>query len=304
MSDTGLTPGAMRALESAGRIAWSAGASSAEPVHLLWALSLDETRASELLGQCGINVELLATHFPGSSNSSDSPSEPAPVPIPLSQLLSNVIRAARDLAMQLGADDAAGTEHLLNALATVDPAIAEFFRVVGFNSLELHERLQQSSVAAKPIAPEFDIRWTEPTESNHTDTLRTLDAAANRAREGLRVIEDFVRFSLDDAHLSRLLKELRHELTERLSDLDRLSRRRVNKPDCCRSTSLSRIAAASKRPFARSTSFPNCCSATRRMRRSAKNPRTRRSPARDWPTRICRRISNKCATGSTRSRRR
>ncbi len=222
MSDTGLTPGAMRALESAGRIAWSAGASSAEPVHLLWALSLDETRASELLGQCGINVELLATHFPGSSNSSDSPSEPAPVPIPLSQLLSNVIRAARDLAMQLGADDAAGTEHLLNALATVDPAIAEFFRVVGFNSLELHERLQQSSVAAKPIAPEFDIRWTEPTESNHTDTLRTLDAAANRAREGLRVIEDFVRFSLDDAHLSRLLKELRHELTERLSDLDRL----------------------------------------------------------------------------------
>ena len=26
------------------------------------------------------------------------------------------------------------------------------------------------------------------------DTLRTLDAAANRAREGLRVVEDFVRF--------------------------------------------------------------------------------------------------------------
>ncbi|HLQ47287.1 MAG TPA: thiamine phosphate synthase, partial [Planctomycetaceae bacterium] len=47
-------------------------------------------------------------------------------------------------------------------------------------------------------------------------------AAANRCREGLRVIEDFVRFSLDDAHLSRLLKELRHELTQRLCDLDRL----------------------------------------------------------------------------------
>ncbi|MFP6763590.1 MAG: thiamine phosphate synthase, partial [Planctomycetaceae bacterium] len=44
-------------------------------------------------------------------------------------------------------------------------------------------------------------------------TLRILDAAANRAREGLRVVEDFVRLILDDAHLSRQLKELRHQLS-------------------------------------------------------------------------------------------
>lgn len=50
-----------------------------------------------------------------------------------------------------------------------------------------------------------------------TDTFRILDAAANRTREGLRVIEDFVRFGLDDAHLSRYLKESRHELTSILS---------------------------------------------------------------------------------------
>ena len=221
MSDTGLTPGAMRALDGAGRIAWSAGASSAEPVHLLWALSLDETRASEMLGQCGISVELLNEYFSGPSELPDNPFEPPPVPIPVSPQLSAVVRAARDLAMQLGVDDGAGTEHLLTALSIIDATIADFFRQVGFDAPGLHERLQQSAVAAKPIAPEFDIHWTEPAESDRTDTLRTLDAAANRAREGLRVVEDFVRFSLDDAHLSRLLKELRHELTERLSDLDR-----------------------------------------------------------------------------------
>lgn len=44
--------------------------------------------------------------------------------------------------------------------------------------------------------------------------LRILDAASNRAREGLRVIEDFVRFVLDDAHLTRKLKQWRHDLTE------------------------------------------------------------------------------------------
>ncbi len=44
--------------------------------------------------------------------------------------------------------------------------------------------------------------------------LRIIDAAANRATEGLRVVEDFTRFVLADAHLTRLVKELRHDLAE------------------------------------------------------------------------------------------
>lgn len=43
--------------------------------------------------------------------------------------------------------------------------------------------------------------------------LRLLDANANRAREGLRVIEDYARFVLNDAGLQGDLKSLRHELT-------------------------------------------------------------------------------------------
>lgn len=45
---------------------------------------------------------------------------------------------------------------------------------------------------------------------------RILDAAANRAGEGLRVVEEYVRFGLDDVYLSRLLKECRHELSAAL----------------------------------------------------------------------------------------
>ncbi|MCY2993462.1 MAG: thiamine phosphate synthase [Planctomycetota bacterium] len=44
-----------------------------------------------------------------------------------------------------------------------------------------------------------------------TSVLRILDANVNRATEGLRVLEEYVRFVLDDAHLSRLCKELRHD---------------------------------------------------------------------------------------------
>lgn len=43
--------------------------------------------------------------------------------------------------------------------------------------------------------------------------LRLLDANANRAREALRVVEDYARFVLDDADFSRALKKLRHDLT-------------------------------------------------------------------------------------------
>ena len=42
--------------------------------------------------------------------------------------------------------------------------------------------------------------------------LRVIDAAANRAGEGLRAVEDYVRFVLDDRHLTGLCKELRHDL--------------------------------------------------------------------------------------------
>src|SRR5678815_1018977 len=42
--------------------------------------------------------------------------------------------------------------------------------------------------------------------------LRLLDANANRAREALRVVEDYARFVLDDAATSGALKEIRHDL--------------------------------------------------------------------------------------------
>ncbi len=45
---------------------------------------------------------------------------------------------------------------------------------------------------------------------------RIIDANANRAREALRVVEEFVRFELDDAWLSSALKSLRHDLASAL----------------------------------------------------------------------------------------
>ena len=61
-----------------------------------------------------------------------------------------------------------------------------------------------------------------------TPLVRMIDACINRATEGLRVVEDFARFLLDDPHLTALSKDLRHELTAALAAIpagDRLAAR-------------------------------------------------------------------------------
>ncbi|MCF7958505.1 MAG: thiamine phosphate synthase [Phycisphaerae bacterium] len=49
--------------------------------------------------------------------------------------------------------------------------------------------------------------------------LRLIDANFNRAREGLRCMEDFARFLLNDAHLSSLVKQSRHDLSQIIAQL-------------------------------------------------------------------------------------
>ena len=60
--------------------------------------------------------------------------------------------------------------------------------------------------------------------------LRLLDANYNRGREALRLLEDYARFVLDDPHLSKKAKQLRHELSKSLSEIpevDRLAARDI-----------------------------------------------------------------------------
>ncbi len=53
---------------------------------------------------------------------------------------------------------------------------------------------------------------TKPADYSSEGVLRVLDACLNRAREGLRVLEDCARFVLNDAISTEQLKSLRHEL--------------------------------------------------------------------------------------------
>ncbi len=73
---------------------------------------------------------------------------------------------------------------------------------------ELYSRLESDIEAAAatsgpgPGTPAESAVQRSAIAPQQTALLRVLDAAANRAREGLRVVEDYVRFVLDDRHLT------------------------------------------------------------------------------------------------------
>ena len=77
--------------------------------------------------------------------------------------------------------------------------------------------------------------------------LRILDAAANRAREGLRVVEDFVRFVLDDAHLTRKLKQWRHDLSDVLASVPLAGRMAARDTETDVGTEIGTVSEASRR---------------------------------------------------------
>lgn len=56
-------------------------------------------------------------------------------------------------------------------------------------------------------------------EDHQISILRIVDAAANRASEGLRVVEDIARMHLNDVFLSTSIKQARHDLGSTISAL-------------------------------------------------------------------------------------
>jgi thiamine-phosphate pyrophosphorylase len=60
-----------------------------------------------------------------------------------------------------------------------------------------------------------------PSDTDHAVILRILDANANRCAEGLRVVEEIARFSMEDGALTGSLKDLRHEVRRSVDTIAR-----------------------------------------------------------------------------------
>lgn len=137
-----------------------------------------------------------------------------------SDLLQQVHQHAQLAARREGRDIETSSIHLLSAMLEVDRSISAFLFQFGISTESFRPVSQSDGTLAEPMPVSFEIDQQGETPGERAAVLRILDASANRAREGLRVVEDFVRFSLDDAYLSELLKSARHQLRSVMQGFD------------------------------------------------------------------------------------
>lgn len=82
---------------------------------------------------------------------------------------------------------------------------------------------------------------------SQTPIMRILDASLNRASEGLRVVEDFVRFVLDDPFLTGKAKAIRHDLAAAATIISILDRHAARDTQRDVGTSISTDSEVSRR---------------------------------------------------------
>jgi len=240
------TPATDRALQAAA--GWSSVTEPQEleiPELLLGLLAEPECRAAVMLLGVGVNRDRILGRWPQLRS--------VELPEGASRPLSAEIRAALATAQErlgecLNPAEIA-TEHVLLGLVAAEQEFGGWLREQGLSADALEAEVRRiygyangdgepielddwPAVAigadeALNVAPASAV-FVPPTPSrdacspnSQIAVLRILDAAANRATEGLRVIEDWVRFALDDRHLTRLCKQMRHDLAAALAPVDR-----------------------------------------------------------------------------------
>ncbi|MDR1270323.1 MAG: thiamine phosphate synthase [Planctomycetaceae bacterium] len=142
------------------------------------------------------------------------------------------------------------TEHLLLAVVLDNSDVGLWLRDYGFDPTELYQRIEgignDRLIETKKSEPMFNetnypvqnesgefneslevvpsASSTLSVSSTNDKIYRLLDAAANRGKEAVRVVEDFVRFILDNPVLTRQLKDFRHEFQDILNSFPTRSR--------------------------------------------------------------------------------
>ena len=127
------------------------------------------------------------------------------------------------------------TEHLLLAVVLDTGDVGRWLRENGLEPAELYGRIDALSALPENERRECnEVEQPDPGTTTrsvpefHSESspslCRLLDAAANRGREAMRVLEDYVRFILNDADLTQRLKIFRHQFQNVLQQFPMQSR--------------------------------------------------------------------------------
>lgn len=199
------SPALQIAFERASRRALDEGVGEVAGRHLLVGLLAEEEgKPASLVMQFGgdwpaIQAE-LGLPFAADSDPAVAPHHPS---------LRIIMLKAREIATQQGDEGTISTDQVLFALLTLDADLRELLERHG---LDLAGFKVDMIPEQTPIVLDVPLNFDEPPEQINVG--RILDAGANRAREALRTLEDYARFALNDATMTRLYKDLRHAFAD------------------------------------------------------------------------------------------
>jgi thiamine-phosphate pyrophosphorylase len=209
----------------------------AAPALLLGLLAESECRAALMLAEHGITAESVYQRWPKLHISPPDGGAQTTLPGIISPKLDHSFQMVTQLVAEYMNPPILETEHLLLALLAADDELTFWLNQRGVRSAEIEADIRKRhgfKEGPLPIETEGAGHFSDPVDLHpssliphpasltHPSSLapfRIIDAAANRAREGLRVAEDFVRFVLDDRHLTELCKQLRHDLAALLAQI-------------------------------------------------------------------------------------
>jgi thiamine-phosphate pyrophosphorylase len=195
-----LSPAVERMEEAVAKM--SANSSTRRLGHWLLALLDDEDgHPASLLERMQFDRETILAQ--AQATLADTPPSPA---------VATLHGHARELAIQLRGETRLTTDILFLAVLTIDFSFGQAWADAGLDPQAVAEAIRlprQQHVQATP-SPEFTVGV--PPE--HKQAGRVIDANLNRCREGLRVLDDYCRFVLDDRTLTEHVKSLRHGIAE------------------------------------------------------------------------------------------
>lgn len=206
-----MTPAVSRAIQWARFRAVSSAVGKVRPEDLLYGLVEEEDGiAAVILKRAGTNFEAVADYLaiPVALGERE-------LPLPLDQSCLVIFDQATELAVQWTAEHTVSSDALLVALLRHDTELRQQLVSCGLQWDRLEAQLPPT--IKHPLQVDELLFINEPTE--RIELARILDASANRAREALRVVEDYCRFALDDEFLTREAKQLRHDLAAALAEL-------------------------------------------------------------------------------------
>ncbi|MDG1898019.1 MAG: thiamine phosphate synthase [Fuerstiella sp.] len=247
-----VTPSCERILQRFSTWTLGQGDETPTPRHLVAALLAEESLGGQRLTDLGIGLpdvlsntdeHLLPT--PGQQMLPSLGGEFAAPPDFNGKALSSVwcrpvLERAFAIARRLHGTHEVSSEHLLQAMVELDGPVNALLASVGVDTATLLEHLQgpgrpeesplaldvdfelhpdlppmplpEADFNSKALCPGQPVCSALPADDVPFRVLTVVDANLNRAREGLRVLEDFARFVCRDKDVTSRLKHLRHSL--------------------------------------------------------------------------------------------